>query len=119
LAPSDAVRDAATLLRHAPALRPSYPVFQSGVERGRQLRDGVDRIQGRAVRRMGEILKQFNAQGRRTDRLNDGAVTKFSQKEAAESAGISERQRVTAVRVANVPVEKFEARERSPEFISE
>jgi hypothetical protein len=69
----------------------------------------ADRIQARAVSRMGMLLKQFNAQGRRTDQLNDGAIIKLSQQEAAEKAGISEHQRVQAIRVANIPTEKFEA----------
>jgi hypothetical protein len=51
---------------------------------------------------MGELYKSFNSQGRRTDKLIDGAVNKLSQKEVRESAGISERQAATAVRVANV-----------------
>lgn len=67
------------------------------------------RIRDRAIRRMGELLKQFDGQGKRTDKLADGADSKFSQKEIAREAGISERQQVTAVRVANVPREEFEA----------
>jgi len=79
------------------------------------LRQLADRIQARAVRRMGELLKQFDAQGRRTDHeLKDGAVQKLSQAEAAASAGISERQAKTAVRVANVPAETFEAAIEQP-----
>jgi len=35
--------------------------------------------------------------------------------EAARSAGISERQQVTAIRVANVPIEHFEAAVESDE----
>jgi hypothetical protein len=36
-------------------------------------------------RRMGELLKQFDTQGRRTDHeLKNGAVQKLSQSEAAE-----------------------------------
>ena len=59
---------------------------------------------------MGELLKTFNAQGRRADALSDGTVRKLTQKrEAAHAAGISERQEATAVRVANVPADKFEA----------
>ena len=65
----------------------------------------ADRIQGRAVRRAGELLKQFNNERARTD-LNEGALT---QKKAAAAAGMSDHQRVQAVRVANVPAEKFEA----------
>jgi hypothetical protein len=69
------------------------------------LRNLADRIQGRAVRRAGELLKQFNNERARTD-LNEGALT---QKKAAAAAGMSDHQRVQAVRVANVPAEKFEA----------
>jgi hypothetical protein len=67
------------------------------------------KIQARAVRRCGELLEQFQAQGRRTDRLSDGAGRKLTRREVAEAAGISPRQEVTAVRVANVPPEEFEA----------
>lgn len=71
------------------------------------LRKQADRIQARAVRRCGELLKQFDAQGRRSAELPDGTVKK-SMTEAATEAGMSERQRATAVRVANVPAEDFE-----------
>jgi hypothetical protein len=73
------------------------------------LRRLSDRIQARAVRRMGELLKQFDAQGQRTDTLREGALPKCSQAQAAEDVGISEHQRKQAVRVANVPALKFEA----------
>lgn len=66
------------------------------------------RIQGRASRRVGELLKHFNTgpNGGRPTKNNDGAVT-VSQRQAAQQAGLSERQRVTAVRVANVPEDEF------------
>jgi hypothetical protein len=64
------------------------------------LRQLADRIQARAVRRMGELLKQFD--GRGDHRKNGGAPTS-SQREVAEQAGISKDQQVQAVRVANVP----------------
>lgn len=69
------------------------------------------RIQGRAVRRCGELLKEFKSSGGRPGETADATVTSFpsSQKQAAEDAGMSERQRVTAVRVANVPSAHFEA----------
>jgi hypothetical protein len=51
-----------------------------------------DRIQARAVRRMGELYKTFNAQGQRSDQLKEGTLQKLTQKEVAESAGISEHQ---------------------------
>jgi hypothetical protein len=78
------------------------------------LRQLADRIQARAVRRMGELYKTFNAQGQRTDKLIDGTVNKLTQKEVRKSEGISERQAATAVRVANVPTEKFEAAIEQP-----
>ena len=65
------------------------------------------RIQGRAVRRVGELLKQYDGQGHRSDiKPRDGAGPK-SQKQAATEAGMSKRQQVTAVRVANIPNEDF------------
>lgn len=68
------------------------------------------RIQARAIRRCGELLQQFKSVGGRPAETSDAPVTSFpsSQKEAAEQAGMSERQRVTAVRVANVPANDFE-----------
>jgi hypothetical protein len=78
------------------------------------LRTMADRIQARAVRRMGELYKTFNAQGQRTDQLKEGALQKLTQKEVAKSAGISEHQAKQAVRVANVPEEKFEAAIEAP-----
>jgi hypothetical protein len=68
------------------------------------LRKLADRIQERAVRRLGELLKQYD--GRGNNQHGDGGVP--TQKEAAEAAGVSERQRKTAVRVANVPDAVFE-----------
>ncbi|WP_425907604.1 hypothetical protein [Nitrobacter sp. TKz-YC02] len=67
----------------------------------------ADRIQARAVRRMGELLKQFD--GRGEHRRSVGTHTSSTQKQIAEAARISDHQRVQAVRVANVPQEKFEA----------
>jgi hypothetical protein len=71
----------------------------------------ADRIQARAVRRMGELLKQFNGSTRNKDAAalvgNEGTL--ITQKQVAEAARISDHQRVQAVRVANVPAEEFEA----------
>lgn len=58
---------------------------------------------------MGELLKTFSAQGQRSDALPDGAVRKLTQTEAARAAGISERRQVTAVRLANIPIDDFDA----------
>lgn len=70
------------------------------------LRRLADRIQARAVRRCGELLKQYDGRGRPAEN-KDGAVP-ISQRAIAGQAGMSERQIKTAVRVANVPADKFE-----------
>ena len=70
------------------------------------------RIRDRAIRRMGEVLKQFDDRGRPAEN-SAVADTNLSQREAAEQAGISKRQQVTAVRVANVPEASFEAQVES------
>lgn len=71
------------------------------------LRKLADRIQARAVRRLGELLKQYD--GRGNNQHSGDAPTKLSQREAASLAGISKDQTVTAVRVANIPLDRFEA----------
>lgn len=71
------------------------------------LRKMADRIQARAIRRAGELLKQIEPgtgkyQGKREgDRPLD-------RKQAAEDAGMSDHQRKSAIRVANVPAPDFE-----------
>ena len=60
------------------------------------------------MRRMGELLKQFDGRPANASKQTDGTDSLISQKDAARAAGISERQQVTAVRVANVPDEQFE-----------
>ncbi|MBT1516590.1 hypothetical protein KIP88_39905, partial [Bradyrhizobium sp. SRL28] len=66
-------------------------------------------VTDRAIRRAGELLKQVEPgkPGPKPE-LTVGADTQFSRKDMAERAGMSPRQHVTAVRVANVPVEDFE-----------
>lgn len=70
------------------------------------LRKLADRIQARAVRRCGELLKQYDGRGRPGEN-NEGAHG-ISQRQAAASAGLSEHRQLQAVRVANVPAEEFE-----------
>ncbi len=68
------------------------------------------KIKARAVRRAGELLKEFQTGpdgGRPTK--NGAAAGPVSQRQAAADAGMSERQEKTAVRVANVPQKEFEA----------
>lgn len=78
------------------------------------------RIQGRAVRRAGELLKTFQADPQSNLRQNTngprgGGAPTSTQRAAAEAAGMSKDQEVTAVRVANVPEPDFEAAVESEE----
>lgn len=66
----------------------------------------AERIHGRAVKRMGELLKEFDARGAHRKKDGNGLS---SQRNAASDVGLSERQQKQAVRVANVPDEEFEA----------
>jgi hypothetical protein len=66
------------------------------------------RIRARAIRRAGELLKQIEpAPNHHGNSTRDGSGPS-SRKEAAESAGMSERQVKTAIRVANVPQDVFD-----------
>jgi hypothetical protein len=72
------------------------------------------RIQARAIRRCGELLLEFEKQHGANQNIRDGNGPKvYTRKEAAEDAGLSERQQKTAVRVASVPEEEFEAQVES------
>lgn len=76
-----------------------------------QLERMAQRIRARAIRRAGELLKQIEpGQGFRTDLEPSAASgTKLTRKQAAQDAGMSDRQKNTALRVANVPEAEFEA----------
>ena len=72
------------------------------------MRKMADRIQARAIRRCGELLRQVPAQqGTRTDLELQAGEGPKSRTEVAADAGLSERQRKTALRVAAVPAERF------------
>jgi hypothetical protein len=97
----------------------------------------ADRIQARAIRRCGELLKQVAPAKNQHDaqsRAHVGAGTSKpdlfasrasatastistaappSRSQAARDAGLSERQKVTALRVASVPEESFTAQVES------
>lgn len=79
------------------------------------MRKMADRIQARAIRRCGELLKQIpdNNRGRPPKDIPDGTVTNITRTEAAADAGLSERQKVTALRVASVPESEFTAQVES------
>lgn len=68
------------------------------------------RIQVRAIRRGGELLKQFgNEEGGRPIKNHIDNDMVLTRTEAAEKAGMNKRQKVTALRVASVPAVEFEA----------
>lgn len=70
-----------------------------------ELRKMADRIQARAIRRCGELLKQIEpSKGGQPTHDGNG----ISRTKAAAEAGLSERQKVTALRVASVPADDFE-----------
>ncbi len=76
------------------------------------LRDMATRIQGRAVRREGELLEEIEAAkpGPRPPANSVSSPAPNSGRfAAAEEAGLSRRQTVTAIRVANIPPAEFEA----------
>ncbi len=103
------VRLARTVLAHSKPLgdsvlagvKPLDVAYQAGS------RKFAMRIRSRAIKRAGELLKEFDDRGRPA-KNSDDAVTNISQREAAEAAGMSERQKVTAIRIANVPTDEFE-----------
>jgi len=66
------------------------------------------RIRARAIRRSGELLSQFDARGKDSPK-SMGTHTFSSQRHAAEQAGLSKHQKDTAVRVASVSAEDFDA----------
>jgi hypothetical protein len=73
------------------------------------LEDHATRIRARAIRRCGELLREIQPQpGKRTDQPG-AADGPRSRVEAATDAGLSERQTKTALRVAAVPAETFDA----------
>src|SRR5437879_235837 len=57
------------------------------------LRQLADRIQARAVRRMGELLKEYDARPDNAVKQKEGTLPLISQKQAADATGISEHQR--------------------------
>ena len=61
----------------------------------------AERIQARAIRRCGELYKQIEPgkTGPKTE-LQDATVLQLTRTEAATQAGLSERQKVTALRSA-------------------
>lgn len=80
-----------------------------------ELERHCQRVRARAVRRQGELLSQFNtAQGARNDLPTSILEGQKLRSEAARDAGISPKQSQTAVRIASIPEDDFEAQVESP-----
>jgi hypothetical protein len=75
-----------------------------------QLKKLAQRIQDRAVRRCGELLKQVPADkgGRPSLETQEGDLPSITRTEVATAAGLSEHERKTALRVASISAESFE-----------
>jgi hypothetical protein len=72
------------------------------------------RIQARAERRCGEILKQIPRADEATRYGQVGALPPVTRTAAASNAGLSEHQRKMALRVAAIPDADFNAQVESP-----
>ena len=70
------------------------------------------RIQARAIRRCGELLRQVEPDkgGYHGNYAHDATDTRITRTQVATAAGLSERQKVTALRVAMVPAVRIQAR---------
>jgi len=77
------------------------------------LRKHADRIQARAIRRCGELLKQIAPARGANQNIQEGARPNVTRESAATDAGLSEHQRKTALRVANVDEKSFTAQVES------
>ena len=82
--------------------------------KNKTLLETAQRIQVRALRRCGELIREIEPKsGARTDLEPDAAAGTRSQ--AARDAGLSPRQQATTLRIASVPAEQFEVQvESSP-----
>jgi hypothetical protein len=75
-----------------------------------ELRKMADRIQARAIRRCGELLREIKDGRGANQNIGEGDHPKvLTRKDAAAEAGLSEHQRKTALRIANVPEKEFDA----------
>jgi hypothetical protein len=73
------------------------------------LRAAATRLEARAERRIGELLKEIPDTNRgRPPEIQEGTLPNLTRAAAAEQAGLSEHQRKTAIRMANMPEEEFE-----------
>lgn len=71
------------------------------------LQKAAMRIRARAIQRAGELIREFEA-AKRGPKLDVRADTQLGRFASAERAGLSRKQTVTALRVANVPRDEFD-----------
>jgi hypothetical protein len=67
----------------------------------------ADRIQARAIKRCGDLLKEIESQQGGDRKSKDGRPP-FGQTQAASDAGMSRRQQKTAIRISAIPERQFE-----------
>lgn len=85
-----------------------------------QLEQMAKRIRARAMRRAGELLKQIEPAHGANQNISDAAVSNvLTRKGAAADAGLSERQAVTAKRLADIPQDVFEERVEAGETVTQ
>jgi hypothetical protein len=65
------------------------------------------RIQSRAIRKCGELLRQIKSAHGANQNISEGDHTNVTRTSMAKSAGMSKHQQVQAVRVAAVPHSEF------------
>src|SRR6516165_7069055 len=73
-----------------------------------EMRKMADRIQARALKRCGELLREIEPSRGANQHIRAGALPKVTRTLMATNAGLSEHHRKTALRVANVPEAEFE-----------
>lgn len=82
----------------SPSLKTQTGVFNQSKDD--RLRKMATRIQARAIARCGELLREIEARQGANQNIQDGTVPKvFTRTDAATQAGLSERQRKTALHV--------------------
>lgn len=80
------------------------------------LRVTCDRIQARAIRRCGELLRQVRPDPKpgRPATKNGGGASPITRSQAAREAGLTRDEKRQALRVSNVPEDEFEEAVEAP-----
>jgi hypothetical protein len=73
------------------------------------------RIRSRAIKRAGQLLKQYDGRGAHRRTLGAQGSIALTQREAAAAAGMSEHQQLQAVQIASVPEDQFDTQVESNE----